>query len=240
MEHSLVSDIAICIIAAWLVAVLSQVARQPLLLAYLVAGFAIGPHGFKWITDVHDIATISEIGLSLLLFMIGLEIDLKKMMSAGKVITLTAGVQILGCFFLGWLVFGICGPAQNRLEALYLAVAAAMSSTIIIVKILYDKRELETLAGRITLGVLVLQDIATILFLAIQPNLKNPAIGPLAQAFGNVVLLLAVGFIVSRHVLPPIFKMVARQPELVLVGALAWCFAMAGFADFLNLSPAMG
>ena len=104
MEHGLVTDIAICIIAAWIVAVLSQVVRQPLLLAYLVAGFAIGPHGFKWITDVHDIATISEIGLSLLLFMIGLEIDLKKMMSAGKVITLTAAAQILGCFFLGWLV----------------------------------------------------------------------------------------------------------------------------------------
>jgi Kef-type K+ transport system membrane component KefB len=247
MEHGLVTDIAICIIAAWIVAVASQVARQPLLLAYLVAGFAIGPHGLPLgangsplITNIHDIATISEIGLSLLLFMIGLEIDLKKMMSAGKVITLTAGVQIIGCFLLGWLVFGVCGPAQNRLEALYLAVAAAMSSTIIIVKILYDKRELETLAGRITLGVLVLQDIGTILFLAIQPNLKNPALGPLAQAFGNVILLLAVAFLASRFVLPPIFKMVARLPELVLVGALAWCFAMAGFAGWLGLSTAMG
>jgi Kef-type K+ transport system membrane component KefB len=240
MEHGLVTDIAICIIAAWIVAVLSQVARQPLLLAYLVAGFAIGPHGFKWITNIHDIATISEIGLSLLLFMIGLEIDLKKMMSAGSVITLTAGVQILGCFLLGWLVFGICGPAQNSLEALYLAVAAAMSSTIIIVKILYDKRELETLAGRITLGVLVLQDIATILFLAVQPNLKNPALGPLAEAFGKVILLLAAAFLVSRFILPPVFKAVARLPELVLVGALAWCFAMAGFAGWLGLSTAMG
>src|SRR5277367_2809820 len=240
MEHGLATDIAICIIAAWIVAVLSQVARQPLLLAYLVAGFAIGPNGFKLITNTRDIATISEIGLSLLLFMIGLEIDLKKMMSAGKVITLTAGVQILGCFLLGWLVFDVCGPAQNSLEALYLGVAAAMSSTIIIVKILYDKRELETLAGRITLGVLVLQDIATILFLAVQPNLKNPAIEPLAQALGKVVLLVAVAFLASRFVLPPVFKFVARLPELVLVGALAWCFALAGFADYLKLSSAMG
>src|SRR5882757_7162054 len=122
MEHGLVTDIAICIIAAWIVAVLSQLARQPLLLAYLVAGFAIGPHGFKWITDIHEIATISEIGLSLLLFMIGLEIDLKKMMSAGRVITFTATVQIVGCVILGWLVFNFIGPAQSRLEALYLAV----------------------------------------------------------------------------------------------------------------------
>jgi Kef-type K+ transport system membrane component KefB len=240
MEHGLATDIAICIIAAWVVAVVSQIARQPLLLAYLVAGFAVGPHGFKWITDLHSIATISEIGLSLLLFMIGLEIDLKKMLSAGKVITFTALAQIVGCALLCWLIFDLIGPAQTRLEALYLGVAAAMSSTVIIVKILYDKRELETLAGRITLGVLVLQDVATILFLAVQPNLKDPAFIPLAHAFGSVILLLAVGFLASRFILPPIFKMVARLPELVLVGALAWCFALAGFADYLKLSPAMG
>ncbi len=240
MGHGLVTEIAICIIAAWIVAVLSQVARQPLLLAYLVAGFAIGPHGCKFITNANDIATISEIGLNLLLFMIGLEIDLKKMLSAGKVITVTAAVQILGCVCFGWVVFDLIGPAQNRLEAVYLATAAAMSSTIIIVKILYDKRELETLAGRITLGVLVLQDIAVILFLAIQPNLKNPAISLLLLALGKVILLVAVAFVVSRFVLPPVFKLVARLPELVLVGALAWCFAMAGFAGWLGLSTAMG
>ena len=240
MEHGLVTDIAICIIAAWIVAVVSQVARQPLLLAYLVAGFAIGPLGFKFITDAHDIETISEIGLSLLLFMIGLEIDLKKMLSAGRVITLTAAVQILGCVLLGWLVFSFVGIAQSKLEALYLAVAAAMSSTVIIVKILYDKRELETLAGRVTLGVLVLQDVFVILFLAIQPNLHNPAVGPLMKALGSVILLLSVAFLTSRFVLPPVFKLIARLPELVLVGALAWCFAMAGFAGWLGLSSAMG
>jgi Kef-type K+ transport system membrane component KefB len=240
MEHSLVTDIAICIIAAWVVAVLSYIARQPLLLAYLAAGFAIGPHALGWIKDRNSIETISEIGLSLLLFMIGLEIDLKKMLSAGQVITLTALAQILGCILLGWLVFGFLGPAQNHLEALYLGIAAAMSSTVIIVKILYDKRELETLAGRVTLGVLVLQDVFVILFLAVQPNLKNPAVGVMAVAVGHVILLVAVAFLASRFVLPPVFKAVARLPELVLVGALAWCFALAGFADYLKLSPAMG
>ncbi len=240
MEQGLVNDIAISIIAAWILAVLSQVLRQPVLLAYLVAGFIIGPHGFKWITNIQNIETISGIGLSLLLFMIGLEIDLKKMLSAGRVIMLTAAVQILGCVLLGWIVFGLIGPAANRLEALYLGVAAAMSSTVIIVKILYDKRELETLAGRVTLGVLVLQDIATILFLAIQPNLKNPAVGVLTLAMGKVILLVSVAFLAGRFVLPPVFKLVARLPELVLVGAVAWCFTMAGFAGWLGLSTAMG
>ncbi len=240
MEQGLVIDIAVCIIAAWVVAVISQVTKQPLLLAYLVAGFAIGPHGFRWVTRPESIETISGIGLSLLLFMIGLDIDLKKMVSAGRVITITAVCQIVGCIALGWLFFGLFGPGKTWLEAFYLGVASAMSSTVIIVKILYDKRELETLAGRITLGVLVLQDIATILFLAIQPNLKNPAVGLLALALGKVLLLVAVAYVASRFLLPPVFKFVARLPELVLVGALAWCFALAGFADYLGLSSEMG
>ena len=115
-----------------------------------------------------------------------------------------------------------------------------MSSTVIIVKILSDKHELETLAGRITLGVLVLQDIATILFLAVQPNLNNPAIGVMLLALGKVLLLMLVAYVASRFMLPPIFKFVARLPELMLVGALAWCFALAGFADYLGLSQEMG
>lgn len=239
MEHIII-DVALCIIAAWVVAVICQAIRQPLLIAYLVAGFAIGPNGFKWITEDKSIGTISEIGLILLLFLIGLEMDLKKMLGSGRVIFLTALSQILGCIAIGWLFFGLFGPAKTWLEGLYLGVAAAMSSTVIIIKILYDKRELETLAGRITIGILVLQDVFVILFLAIQPNLKDPAFAPLAIALGKVLLLVGVAYVVSRFLLPPIFRFVSRQPELVLVGALAWCFAMAGFAEHLALSREMG
>ncbi|MSU59958.1 MAG: hypothetical protein EXS35_17615 [Pedosphaera sp.] len=240
MDHGLIIDVALCIIAAWVVAVICQFFKQPLLLAYLVAGFAIGPNGFRWVTNAESIQTISEIGLILLLFLIGLEMDLKKMLGSGKIIFLTALAQIAGCIALGWLFFGLIGPAQTRLEGLYLAVAAAMSSTVIIVKLLYDKREMETLVGRITIGVLVLQDLFVILFLAVQPNLKDPHLAPLALALGKVILLVGVAYGVSRFVLPPIFKFVSRQPELVMVGALAWCFAMAGFAAQLNLSREMG
>src|SRR6185436_16783637 len=186
-----------------------------LLMAYLLAGFAIGPNAFKLVTDKESIEQISSIGLILLLFMIGLEMDLKKMFGAGKAITVTAASQIFGCILLGWLFFCIPGMSANHLEALYLGVAAAMSSTIIIVKILYDKRELETLAGRITLGVLVLQDLIVILFLAMQPNLQHPTASVLLTAMGNVLLLVAVAFVVSRFVLPRVFKFVSRLPELV-------------------------
>ena len=84
MDHGIVTDIATCIIAAWVVGVVCRVVRQPLLIAYLVAGFAIGPHGFRFITDPDSIRTMAEIGLALLLFMIGLEMDLKKMLGSGR------------------------------------------------------------------------------------------------------------------------------------------------------------
>ena len=240
MEHNLVTDIATCIIAAWVVAVACQAVRQPLLLAYLLAGFAIGPRGFKLVTDTASIQIISHIGLSLLLFMIGIEMDLRRMVSAGRIITVTAFAQIAGCLALGWLFFGVAGLAQGWLEALYLGVAAALSSTVIIVKILYDKRELDTLAGRVTLGVLVLQDLFVIVFLAIQPDLRSPAFGAFGVALLKVALLVGVGYAVSRFVLPTVFRFIARQPELVLVGALAWCFTLAGLASYLGLSPEMG
>jgi Kef-type K+ transport system membrane component KefB len=238
--ESLIIDIGLCIISAWVLAVGFQVLKQPLLLAYLVAGFAIGPHGFGWVTDNRAIDTIASIGLILLLFMIGLEIDLKKMTTAGRLITLTAICQITGCLGLGWVFFRVMGLAGSWLEALYLGVAAALSSTVIIVKVLYEKHELETLAGRITLGLLVLQDLFAIMFLAIQPSLKHPAAATLLLALGKVVLLIAVALLVSRFVLPPVFRAVAQVPELVLVGALAWCFALAGLANILELSHEMG
>jgi Kef-type K+ transport system membrane component KefB len=240
MESGLIKDVALCIIAAWVVGVAAQALRQPLLLAYLIAGFAVGPNGFRLVTDAHTIETIASIGLILLLFMIGLEIDLKKMTSAGRLITLTAAVQIFGCLALGWLFFRYTGLAGGWLEALYLGVAVALSSTVIIVKLLHDKHELETLAGRITLGILVLQDLFAILFLALQPNLKQPEPALIALALGKVVLLVASGLLISRFALPPLFQSIARVPELVLVGALAWCFAMAGLAHQLGLSREMG
>ena len=240
MEHGLVIDIAVCIIAAFVTAVVCQALRQPLLLAYLIAGFSIGPHGFQWVTDTVTIQTISSIGLILLLFMIGLEIDLRKMAHAGKIILLAASAQIVGCVVLGWLFFALVGMGLSSLEGLYFAVALALSSTVIIVKILYDKRELETLAGRVTMGVLVLQDLFVILFLAIQPDLKDPAIGILAAALGKTLLLVGVAYLVSRFLLPLLFRSISRLPELMLIGALAWCFALAGFAGHLGLSREMG
>jgi Kef-type K+ transport system membrane component KefB len=240
--HELIRDITYCTVAAWLLGLLAQVARQPLLLAYLVGGFALGPMGLRFIESAESISAIAELGLIFLLFMIGLEIDLKKIASAGRSITLTALVQILGGFALGVGFFKLCGFALGggKWDALYLAVAGALSSTVIIVKVLYDKQELDTLSGRITLGMLVLQDLAVILFLAIQPNLENLAPSILLISLIRVVVLVAVTMAVSRYVLPTVFRGVARVPELVQVGAIAWCFLIGEFGERLHLSREMG
>src|SRR6185436_1482959 len=167
---------------------------------------------------------VSEIGLILLLFLIGLEIDLKKILGTGKLITVTAATQIIGCSIAGVLFFWAIGYpfSAGKFDALYLGIAAALSSTVIIVKLLYDKRELDTLPGRLTLGVLVLQDLFAILFLAIQPNLDQAGAQLVFTSVLKVGLLIAFAFVASKYFLPRLFKAMARAPELLLVGALAW------------------
>lgn len=240
--HELIRDITLCILFAWMLGLLAHFSRQPLILAYLIAGFCIGPFGAGWVKSQESISVISELGLIFMLFMIGLEIDLKKIVQAGKVILFAAGGQLLGGCLLGILFFAGLGLSLGggHFDALYLCIACALSSTVIIVKVLYEKRELDTLPGRITLGVLVLQDIFAILFLAVQPSLANLQIGVILLSIGRVAVLVAAALLVSRYVLPRLFHQIARRPELILLGALAWCFLVAETAEQLSLSREIG
>lgn len=241
MEHAVLTDIAICIVVAWLFGVVAQVLRQPVLLAYLVAGYTIGPSGFGFVAG-NSVGDIAAIGLILLLFIIGLEIDLKRVLGSGRAILATGLVQILGTFGLGllffrWLGFPLGG---GKFDALYLAVGVFVSSTVIAVKILTDKRELDTLAGRISIGLSVIQDIAVIIFLGLQPALSDPSIRIVVQTFLKIGVLIGVALGASRYILPTLFRRVATLPELVAVGALAWCFLIAALAHALGLSREMG
>lgn len=240
--HELIRDITLCILFAWMLGLLAHFSRQPLILAYLIAGFCIGPFGAGWVHSQESISVISELGLIFMLFMIGLEIDLKKIVRAGKVILFAAGAQLLGGCLLGVLFFVGIGLSLGggHFDAVYLCVACALSSTVIIVKVLYEKRELDTLPGRITLGVLVLQDIFAILFLAVQPSLANLQASVILLSIGRVAVLVTAALVVSRYVLPRLFHQIARRPELILLGALAWCFLVAETAERLSLSREMG
>jgi Kef-type K+ transport system membrane component KefB len=245
---SLLNNIGLCVIVAAVLAFVANKLKQPALLAYLLAGVLIGPEiGFRLITDPEIIEVISEIGLVLLLFIIGLEMDLKKLRASGKPVIVTGLTQFLICAALGIPFFLLLGFRHGDPNALggefglfYLSATAAISSTMIVVKLLYDKFELDTLPGRITLGILVFQDIWAIIVLALQPNLRSPQISPLAASFVKGILLVVISLLVSRYVLPRLFRSVAKIPELILIMALAWCFLVCAAANYSGLSREMG
>ena len=242
-QPDLLSSIGLCVSIAALLALVANRLRQPLLLAYLLAGVLIGPQiGLGLISGEESIRTVSEIGLILLLFIIGLEMDLKKLLAAGKPVLVAGLLQFPLCVALGLAFFFPFGfrAGGGDFGLLYLAVCLAMSSTMIVVKLLYDKFELDTLPGRITLGVLVFQDVWAILFLAIQPNLLQPEVVTLLGSLLKGVLLVAVSLLVSKTVLPRVFQSVAKVPELVLIGSLAWCFIVSAAANAAGLSREMG
>jgi Kef-type K+ transport system membrane component KefB len=244
VEHAdLLSSVGLCVSVAAVLAFAAHRLRQPLLLAYLLAGVLIGPQiGLRLVDDQKSIETVSEIGLILLLFIIGLELDLNKLLAAGKPVLVAGILQVPLCAALG-LAFFLplrASAGTGDFSLLYVAVCLAMSSTMIVVKLLYDKFELDTLPGRVTLGVLVFQDIWAMVVLGVQPNLQQPEIATLFGSLGKGVLLVAVSFLVSKTVLPRLFRSVAKMPELVLVGSLAWCFIVAGAASAAGLSREMG
>jgi Kef-type K+ transport system membrane component KefB len=243
-EHvDLLSSIGICISVAAGLAFIGNWLRQPLLLAYLLAGVLIGPQiGFGLISDRASIETVSEIGLILLLFIIGLELDLNKLLAAGKPVLVTGVLQFPLCVALGLAFFIPFGfrMSGGDFGLLYVAVCLAISSTMIVVKLLYDKFELDTLPGRITLGVLICQDIWAIVVLGIQPNLLDPQFTKLLGSLGGGVLLVVVTLVISKTLLPRLFRSVAKLPELVLIGSLAWCFIVIAAANAAGLSREMG
>ncbi|TMC00186.1 MAG: cation:proton antiporter, partial [Chloroflexi bacterium] len=242
VPSDLLSSIGICVGAAAVLAVVGWRLRQPLILAYLVTGVVIGPVGFNWVKNQESIQTVAEIGLILLLFIIGLEIDLKKLSSAGLPVLLTGALQVPICIALGLGFFYLLGVRNSggNYALLYLAACMSLSSTLVVVKLLNDKFELDTLPGRITLGVLVIQDIWAVGMLAVQPNLTNPNLLPLAFSLWKGALLVTGGFFMAKYVLPFLFRSVAKAPELVLVSALAWCFFLASAASVIGLSREMG
>ncbi|HSF05731.1 MAG TPA: cation:proton antiporter [Methylomirabilota bacterium] len=243
MPHdvTLLRDIALGIVFAAAAAHVARLLRQPLILGYIAGGVLLGPLGFGLITSNESIELISEIGLIFLLFIIGLEVDLRELRRLGRS-TLVLGViqfgisALLGFPFFAWLGYA----ATGRFDLAYLAVVTSLSSTLIVVKLLRDKFELKILSGRLTLGILIVQDMWAILFMAVQPNLATPGVFPIAGSVAGGALLVLVAFLVSRHVLARLFEVSARRPELVLLSSVAWCFVVSGIAERMGLSREMG
>jgi Kef-type K+ transport system membrane component KefB len=236
----LLTAISVSIVAAAALAFVARRLGQPLILGYIVAGALLGPHvGLGTITDEASIELIAEIGLILLLFLIGLEINLPRLLQAGRTITVSGLLQVPLCAGLGWLVLGpVAAATGGRFDLLYLALATSMSSTLIVVKLLSDKFEMATFGGRVTLGVLVFQDLYAIAFLALQPNLQDFHLALLLRSLAAGAGLLGGAWLLARYALPALFRAIAKSPELMLVTTMAW--ASAGAAGRAGLSKEMG
>lgn len=238
MHSTLIFAIGISIVAASLLAYIARAFRQPPILGYIAAGIIIGPNGLRLIQRQDDVSALSELGLAFLLFIVGLEIDVKKFVRSGTASTIIGVVQVVACSFLGYLVALWIG--YDGLNAVYIGIALSFSSTMIVVKLLSDRGELDTLPGRVSLGILLVQDVLAIFVLAGQGNMNDPSLAPVALSIVFGLGLIAVSFLVSRYVLPAAFKSVARNPELVLILSIAWCFIMCWLALEADFSIAMG
>lgn len=241
--HELLPDLAVTIIAATLVGVITQRLGQPIILGYLLTGAIIGPEiGSPLVTDPENIEIISEIGLVLLLFVIGLEMNPRHLLASGRQLLMAGIGQFLLCVLLGLGVFSLAGYALGggSLDAFYLALLCALSSTAIVVKALYDKNELDTLPGRMTVGILIFQDLWAILILSLQPSFLDPRLPLVGLAILKSAGLLGVSLLFSRYVLKPVYAWNTRSPEMVVAISIGWCAALAGLAGWMGLSLEMG
>jgi Kef-type K+ transport system membrane component KefB len=127
------------------------------------------------------------------------------------------------------------GVGDSGFGPLYLALACGFSSTLLVVKVLQSKLQMDTVDGRLCVGLLIFQDIWAIVLLALQPNLESPDVAPLLGTFIGVILVIGLAWAATRWVLPSAFRMVAKSPELVVTLALGWCFGLGTFAG--NLGP---
>jgi Kef-type K+ transport system membrane component KefB len=237
--HGILGDIGISIITATIMGIVAHRIKQPVILGYLVAGALIGPQiGFKLVSNPASIEIISEIGLILLLFVIGLEMNLGAIISSGAQLIIAGIGQFFLCVLLGMGFFRLLGYGLRG--NLYLSLLCALSSTAIVVKLLYDKAESDTIAGRITLGVLIIQDIWAILILALQPNFAAPDMPPLLLAVAKSAGLLGAGFLLSKYALRRVYAWMSSSPEMVVAASIGWCALLSGAAGYLGLSMAMG
>ncbi len=161
--NSILFDIGLIIIIATVLGFILKFVRQPLITAYILAGVLIGPFGLSLIKDYENIKILSELGIAFLLFMVGLELNAKKIKDVSSVSVFAALLEIGLLFLIGFIAAGLFG--FTNIESIYLGLILAFSSTLVVVKLLIDRKELGTLHGRIILGTLLLQDIVAIIAL---------------------------------------------------------------------------
>jgi Kef-type K+ transport system membrane component KefB len=223
--------------------------RQPLIVSFIAVGLVAGPSALHLVHSGEQIQLLSELGIAILLFLVGIKLDTKLIRSLGMVSVMTGLGQVIFTAFFGWLIGLALG--LDALNSLYVAVALTFSSTIIIVKLLSDKREIDALHGQIALGFLIVQDlvvvIAMILLSAIGIGAPGHGSATGDAAGGSVlsVLLSGVAWVACvllfiRYVASPLTERLARAPELLVIFAIALAAIFAAVGDAVGLGMEVG
>ncbi|MFH1833299.1 MAG: cation:proton antiporter family protein [Candidatus Levyibacteriota bacterium] len=220
-------EITIIICLASLLSVVFRLLKQPTILAYILTGIIVGPFGQLQFGNQEIFRVLAELGITFLLFMVGLELKFNELRSVGKIAIITGITQIIFTSIIGYTIALLLG--FSSLPALYIAVALTFSSTIIIVKLLSDKKDLNSLYGKISIGFLLVQDFVAILILMILSGFSQTnGVSISLFDFGLILLkglLLFVTIIyLSRKIFPRFTDLIAKFPETLFLFSIAWAF----------------
>jgi CPA2 family monovalent cation:H+ antiporter-2 len=237
-------EVALLLLAtAVVVVVVCRLLRLPALIGYLVVGILIGPHALAWVPDTEDTRYLAEFGVVFLMFSIGLEFSLPKLVTMRRLVFGLGAAEVGG---VTALVLGLAlALGQGWQAGVVLGGALAMSSTAILGKMLADRLELNSLHGRQIIGVALFQDLAVVPFLILIPALAAGA-GQLATSLGlalaKAAVVLALILFLGQHVMRPWFHVVARRksPELFMLNLLLFTLGLAWLTRQLDLSLALG
>lgn len=240
--HGPFEEFALLLILSALAGVLAVRLRQPVLIAYIVVGILAGPAVFGVVQSQDQIALLAQVGVAVLLFVVGLKLDLHSVRHIGPVALATGLGQLGFTILVGFALILLLG--RSPMEALYVAVALTFSSTIIIVKLLSDKRELDTLHGRIAVGFLIVQDIAVVLAMVAMSALRGAgeaaALEVALALVARVSVAAALMFVLMRYVTPRVVEAMAGSQELLLVFAIAWGTGLAALGEWAGFSKEAG
>ena len=236
------TEMAVLLLFAAAVGALSVRLRQPLIVAFIAVGILVGPSVLGWVSANDQIDLLAKFGITLLLFVVGLKLDLHIIRTMGPVALATGLGQVIFTSVVGYLIGYAFG--MTPVTALYVAVALTFSSTIIIVKLLSDKHEVDTLHGRIALGFLIVQDLVVVLVMIGLNALGATGEASLTQATFAVLIkgagfLLLVG-LAMRYLLPRLLHMLSRSQELLVLFGIAWGVALAALGVMLGFSKEVG
>ena len=235
-------EIAAILAIAAAIGVIGLSLKQPLIISFIAAGILVGPVGLNLVSASEEIEILASIGIAVLLFVVGLRLDLNLISSVGPVALATGLGQVLFTSLGGFLLALALG--LETVPALYVAVALTFSSTIIIVKLLSDKREIDSLHGRIAVGFLIVQDIVVVLVMIALSAFAGSAEMPAIQVLMRTLLVGAAFVVViaalMRWVLPRLLERLAKSQELLVLFAIAWAVFLAAVGEGLGFSKEVG